>query len=214
MKRMLLCSVLVLVLLSTIIVPASAAYSVGNVYAWYSDTNSVGYAKVGGSYAVSSQSNNAGFTRDFLNSVTYAGAKWNYTLPISIGETSANYAINHIYGGTRSQMKKIITDIPATAVGATHPYSNSATEFVKYGSISKFIYPYTGGKVCIIHEPGYSLQRYQEIALHEMGHMLGWKGHSPTKSDVMYASLQNSPKTTLTDRDVKQLTQIYKIYYN
>ena len=56
---MLLCSVLVLVLLSTLIVPASAAYPVGTVNSWYSDASNVGYAKVGGSYAVSSQSNDA-----------------------------------------------------------------------------------------------------------------------------------------------------------
>ena len=214
MKRMLLCNVLVLVLLSTLIVPASAAYPVGTVNSWYSDASNVGYAKVGGSYAVSSQSNDASFTQNFFNSVTYAGAQWNSVLPISIGETSPNYAINYIYGGTLSQMKKIIADISPSAAGITQSYFNNTTDSVMYGNTSKFIYPYTGGKVCIIQVPGTALQHYKSVTLHEMGHMLGWRGHSPTKSDVMYATVQSPPVTTLTDRDKKQLTQIYEIYYH
>lgn len=213
MKRMLLCGILVLVLLSTLIVPASAAYQIGTVNSWYSNTNYVGYAKVGGSYAVSSQSSDASFTQNFLNSVTNAGTQWNFALPISIGETSPNYAINYIYGGPRSEMKKIISDIPSIAAGVTHPYRNTSDYFVKYGKVSKFIYPYTGAKVCIIQMPLASLQHYKSVTLHEMGHMLGWEGHSPTKSDVMYDTVQTSPVTTLTERDKKQLTQIYSFYY-
>lgn len=46
--------------------------------------------------------------------------------------------------------------------------------------------------------------------LHEIGHSLGFKGHSSDEKDVMAPSATN-PKTTLTQRDINTLNVFYKI---
>ncbi len=214
MKRMLLCGILMLVLLSTLIIPLNTGYAAGTVNAWYSDADIVGYAKykTGGAYAVSSKSSDTNFTQTFFNVVTYAGARWNSVLPVSIGETSANYAINYIYGGTYIQMKEIVPGLQASDYGITL-MNVEAGKSIRYGNTTKWAHPIIGTKVCIVHKPGHSLQAYQHTAVHEMGHMLGWHGHSSTKSDVMYAYPQITPITALTDRDKTHLTQIYSLFY-
>lgn len=46
--------------------------------------------------------------------------------------------------------------------------------------------------------------------LHEIGHSLGFKGHSPDANDIM-AATSSSPKTNLTQRDLNTLNVFYKI---
>lgn len=47
-------------------------------------------------------------------------------------------------------------------------------------------------------------------ALHEIGHSLGFVGHSPNENDVMYAS-SKTPKLELSQRDINTLLLFYKI---
>lgn len=46
--------------------------------------------------------------------------------------------------------------------------------------------------------------------LHEIGHSLGFKGHSPNPNDIM-AATSTTPKTDLTQRDLNTLNIFYKI---
>lgn len=46
--------------------------------------------------------------------------------------------------------------------------------------------------------------------LHEIGHSLGFKGHSPEPNDVMFPS-STDPKVSLTQRDINTLNAFYKI---
>lgn len=48
------------------------------------------------------------------------------------------------------------------------------------------------------------------VALHEIGHSLGFVGHSPKETDVMSAS-SSDPKTELTVRDINTLNVFYRI---
>lgn len=48
------------------------------------------------------------------------------------------------------------------------------------------------------------------VALHEIGHSLGFVGHSPNVNDVMSAS-STDPKTELTTRDINTLNMFYRI---
>ena len=59
---------------------------------------------------------------------------------------------------------------------------------------------------CII-DKGYTLNQTKKTCTHELGHALGWIGHSGTSSDIMYQS--GSSITSLTYRDIQHLSQVY-----
>jgi len=69
---------------------------------------------------------------------------------------------------------------------------------------SKKGYKMVGGRCCAVID--YSCCP-QNVAIHEIGHGLGWYGHSATGTDVM-SNGENFP-TTLSDRDKNHLIQIY-----
>lgn len=45
------------------------------------------------------------------------------------------------------------------------------------------------------------------VTIHEIGHALGWCGHSSNSDDKMYAA-DNADKQTVTTRDLEHLAQV------
>lgn len=52
--------------------------------------------------------------------------------------------------------------------------------------------------------------QYKKTCTHELGHALGWLGHSSNSSDIMYGL--STSVTALTNRDINHLLQIYNIW--
>ena len=48
------------------------------------------------------------------------------------------------------------------------------------------------------------------VIIHEIGHALGIRGHSKNKNDIMYYNTETYQNTTLSDRDINTLYEIYK----
>ena len=60
-----------------------------------------------------------------------------------------------------------------------------------------------------IRDFGSNTTKYNSVCAHEIGHALGWWGHSSDRSDVMYSPYQGV--TSLTDRDKYHLKQVYDL---
>ncbi len=204
--------VLSLALLQIVAIPAHAR---GTLLYWYCDTDEVAYipSSINGSYFVYDHSGDEPedieFKTYFRNAVTTARNQWNNTLPLNIVETATRFnAKNFIHGGTYDQLKGIFEKLSRYNSG----YTNS-----RPGTRIKTMNPYviwcfeSVGEMCVVERDDRVPDNYTKTALHEMGHLCGWLGHSTQDTDVMYES--SSTVTTLTFRDKNQLKQIYDLYY-
>ena len=63
-----------------------------------------------------------------------------------------------------------------------------------------------GAVGCIIDKDR-TTDQYKKTCTHELGHALGWAGHSSNTSDIMYSA--GSSVTSLTSRDKNHLSQDY-----
>lgn len=190
-------------------VPALATETVSY---WYSDKSSVGYTPYDGSYYIYNYSDNETFKSYFQTAVDRACSQWNNVLPIGVSETSFNYAVSYVYGGTYDQLVDIFPDLSSTNTGLTYPERSGDSVKIKYDGSNKTVYILeAASKMCVVQRSGRTLDGYKKTAIHEMGHLFGWLGHSSSSSDVMYASA--SEVTTLTTRDKRHLKQIYDLFY-
>ena len=60
--------------------------------------------------------------------------------------------------------------------------------------------------VCIV-DRGTTTDNYTNTATHELGHALGWMGHSTVNTDIMYAYCNGI--TVLSSAEKIHLSQIY-----
>jgi predicted Zn-dependent protease len=208
-KKRLLSIVLSLFFMFSFVTTAFAAASVS---VWYSDKDYVSYTPYDGSYYIYILSSNSSFSTSFRNAVSRANAQWNAVLPIGVSETSFNYALNYVYGGTRNQLIDSFPDLSSSNSGLTYPYRTGESVTVQYNGSSKTVYTLQAGcKMCVVEISGRTDDGYKKTAIHEMGHLFGWNGHSSNSSDIMYGSA--SEITSLTTRDKTHLKQIYTLFY-
>lgn len=169
--------------------------------AWYSDAEEgwVGYW----------ESNPNVFVRNLSSSIATHGyvsnavSKWK-TVGISSSVTTAQSNANiNFYGGTRSELIACGFYYDSGTAGLTYWDTSS---FVAYANgIAYEIYKLSAVSASVCAEAS----NPECVALHEYGHAMGWYGHSPHGSDVMY-KYENSVGT-LTANDKAQLTQIYNL---
>ena len=187
------------------------AFAATTLKYWYANTNEVRFIANDASYSIYNYSANRTFESQFKNSVTSAAGQWSNVLPINIYETSANRSLNLISGGTYDQLKDLFPDLSTNLAGKTEPGSTEYQATVLYGYANKDVYRYTSGsRYCVVERDGASYSDYKYTATHEMGHMLGWHGHSNNLSDLMYGGTNGGK--SLTDRDINHIKQIYDLF--
>ena len=74
--------------------------------------------------------------------------------------------------------------------------------------ITKKLNKLSGTQKAYIVDDNRTLNQYKHTATHELGHALGWKGHSPNSADVMYA--YSNGIIFLTNRDKKHISSVNK----
>ncbi|MBE6730224.1 MAG: matrixin family metalloprotease [Ruminococcaceae bacterium] len=195
-----------------------------NISYWYSDSNSVGYWSSIPTVHYCRMSGTSYFTTAITNGVI----KWRNALGISISSSPAddeNLYLNdnllQFYQGSVEELEEL---------GIFDPNKIADNNVIGYTTYSprKFDTPpvlahtlnkngtiyncYRFRRVRgFIRDFGTNTTKYNYVCTHEIGHALGWQGHSHINSDVMYAPY--NAMTTLTDREITHLCQIYDLFY-
>lgn len=137
---------------------------------------------------------------------SHARSQWSGA---GIGTLTTDFRSNaniRVYGGTYNSIKEVA---PAINIGATGfavvntPYEGDWIANGRLRSGRRV----TGADIYIVHRSNATTAQYRNTTTHELGHGLGWLGHSANTSDIMRASA--SSITTLSVRDRRHLNQIY-----
>lgn len=115
-----------------------------------------------------------------------------------------------MYGGSLQSLLSQFPGITSEHTGmAIIPTGNRIYEGYWSSPISQRHQSYriTGARIAILYRPNHSTNQYRNAITHELGHALGWFGHSGSSTDII--SPTNSTRTTLTNRDIQHLSPIY-----
>jgi hypothetical protein len=199
-----------IVLTSLSSLSVSASWRNGIIYEWYSDENEIRKWENGRPTIWAGNLGTGGFTNTEFNSyVTHGRSQWTAAgIPTTLVTSDGANANIRIYGGTYSVLKSIYTWLDSD-VNGTAVYTGGATFLgtLKYGSTYKNMY-YANPPVNVyVISKNRTADQYKKTFTHEIGHALGWKGHSPHPSDIMYHA--GSSVTGLTFRDKNHLKQVY-----
>lgn len=196
------------VLLCIILIMSMTMSVFADLSIWLSDANTIGTWKgTDIKYAHKKLNNNSYFY--FYAGGIYAINEWSDALGVPIENVLLMSEANiKVYGGTWDEITALGFYCDKTNVLGyvasfdSDPIVDSAQMLDgRKVSVSRF-----KGAVVVILDKGL-MSNYNYVTTHELGHALGWLGHSSDKNDVMYA-IRNG-MTTLTDRDKEHLLQVY-----
>ena len=210
MKKVTILAVVLLMTAILVVQPVQAdeIADLGTLYYWYSDSNEIG-SWFNSSIPMYCYNLSGNSSFPFSTMVNHAANQWSSALSVSITTTTdISSSMISVYGGTAEQF---------TQLG--HPGSfNNVAGFtnVDYSFLGYWYYPTTNtyksgcvmtSGVSHILDKNATLDNYKTVTTHEIGHALGWLGHSSSSSDIMYPYV--STTTTLTTRDITHLSQTY-----
>lgn len=186
----------------------AATSSLGTLSCWYSDSDYIARWDKS-SITVYSNKLNSNGSFYFSMGMYLACGKWDDVLGITISSSSYDTSAPiKFYGGTQNEVSAYADfTISSSINGITKLNYNPYIEGIwKYGNTSK-----TGllisSAVGYIIDKDHTTDEYENTCIHELGHALGWLGHSSNSSDIMYS--YGSSVTTLTTRDSEHLSQVY-----
>lgn len=192
------------------------ANTLGDLGYWYSDSNVIG--RWIDARNIFSERLDSTFTATELSTnVSHARNQWQSAGISTSTTTNRNNANIRVYVGSLENIRKLYPGYSSTATGVARYLSvvNEGSWRIK-GEC-------TG---CDTYMTGYRHQdveiyiknrtdsgsekenRLKKTFTHELGHGLGWRGHSSNSADIMYHT--NSQVTTVTSRDKNHLSQVYR----
>lgn len=173
---------------------------------WYADLRIVGYWEDQPSIYVT----NVQTTFNVVPYVSNAVSKWKNAGISSIVTTTPSNADVMFYGGSRSLLNAVGFVYTSQIYGQERWESSTYVSEAKTSTSTFGIYKVTSAiaSMCSEVESELGTSYYNQIALHELGHVLGWYGHATTTDAVMY-SYPESAAFSLTSTDITHLKQIY-----
>lgn len=207
MKRKVLCIFMSWLLIMEM-VPVQSVSASGTLYYWYSDKYTIGswnstFIKL---YKNKLNTNDSFF---FLGGMDHAASQWNNALGIYVSPGATSYYYDSpivYYGGTQDEILLYTNWMIGTSKNGYTETAVSYVDTLTYMSTSIIKYYVTGATGFIV-DKGRTANQYKKTCTHELGHALGWNGHSGYNSDIMHGS--GSSITTLTYRDKNHLSQVY-----
>lgn len=185
----------------------SYAYNTLQVFYWHSNSNNVGHWASTPTISSINYSTSANFY--YLAAYPHATAQWS-SAGISTSPDGWSWSSNIICrGGTITQLVNNVPNLTYDQLigksGLTL-YTSNMDAYLDYYGVQKYRYQMTAATVLII-DCGETLNEEKKTFTHELGHALGWIGHSNVSSDIMYYA--TSSVTSLTTNDKEHLVQIY-----
>ena len=192
---------------------------------WYTNTSVIGYWYFTPCVYYTKLDGSDNFKTGMQNAVS----QWSSALGITIRSSHQNVNQNinssedfiettfplHFYGGTPDELEDlgIFTDSKIwdnTTLGETYYKSYNSYPDVIYANGSYRTY------WRLLNVRGYvkntnSQTTHYNVCAHELGHALGWHGHSSNASDLMYT--YSNSKTGPQTRDILHLKQIYDLLF-
>lgn len=193
-------------LVTTLSITALAATNLGTLSYWYSDSDKIArWDKSSINVNISKLNSNASFY--FINGIGHGCNQWDDTLGITLkyGSSYTSAPIK-FYGGTKDEVSAYGDFTISSSTNGVTQRTLSVEGTWKYGNTSKDGYLLSSAIGCII-DKDHTTDEYKKTCTHELGHALGWVGHSSNSSDIMYSS--GSSVTSLTTRDSNHLSQVY-----
>ena len=186
----------------------SSSVNLGTLSYWESDSSSIG--RWSSTPKVYRFPLNSSFSSTFISCVSAAKTQWNTNAGIGLTITDSSSQANiHCYGGTAEEIAEQTGKTAASLSGHSGmTYYNSKTleGTYTYGSSTKKGYIFSDVLVVVLdldRDAAYT----KKTTIHEIGHALGWMGHSSNSSNVMYQG--STTETTLTTADKRHLQQVY-----
>lgn len=146
----------------------------------------------------------------FYDGMVNGCTQWASALSTSVPYSSTSAYSNsdiRFYGGTPAQINATgkITYVSGTNGRTEYTFSTNLTQLF-YMGMTKWLRKYYSA-TGYVADVGNTETHQRETCVHELGHALGWCGHSTVSSDVMYA--YEAYTYTLTFRDKNHLSQVY-----
>lgn len=185
---------------------SAQAASLGTLSYWYSDSTTIERWDTH-SLTVRAVKLDTLAVFSFNVSLTHACDQWKVPLGLSLYVTSSTSAPISYYGGTRQALNNL-SIFPTIYSGVNGGTINTSYQegTYSYGATTK-----TGNVITssigYIVDNNRTNNEYKETCTHELGHALGWYGHSSNWNSIMYA--YGSSLTTLTYIDKNHLAQVY-----
>lgn len=186
-----------------------ASTNLGTLQYWESNGSTIGRWKLQTIKVYANKLNaNGGFY--FGQGMSEGATKWSNALGVTVKSSVASSYSNSpiiFYGGTAAEIN-ITGKVTFQAGDNGRTYYTTRTQEGSWVNNSTTKTGYTITKITgYIVDNDREIDNYRKTCLHELGHALGWFGHSTNTTDVMYS--KGSDVTVLTTRDVRHLSQVY-----
>lgn len=193
---------LIMLLIATITLSTFANSYLGSLSHFYSSSNRIGLWSNGTTYSTVARYSSDDFDKAYMNSC-FVG--WNNVLDLDVTPTSYSNAKIKAHIWTWSQIKDVHDEFIPGAVGLTDTTDSYYKGFFDSpkGQISG--YEYRSADVYLVNDLSITLMG--KVMYHEIGHSLGYSGHSSYTSDNMFWDTRAAASPS--QNDINHINQLY-----